>query len=184
MHVVPYYSLPPSQVWELLDDMKREGLEPDAITYNSLIHACVQCGDFPRALSLLSSMRAAGFAPNVVTFTSLIDGLGKAGRIAEAENIFKVCGFVCRRRLVVRPLPSSTVTLGLRLYGHMWSHPCHSSISWGRRGELQRQRTSSRCVGLCVGVGCFYAPFPAPLCHQALRSSGHMIFHVTYSWVM
>lgn len=86
----PYLSTHFLQVWELLEDMKREGLEPDAITYNSLVHACVRCGDFSHALLLLSSMRTAGFAPNVVTFTSLIDGLGKAGRVAEAEGIFKV----------------------------------------------------------------------------------------------
>lgn len=41
----------------LLDEMLRLGLEPDRPTYNTLINACIKCGDLDAAMKFLKEMK-------------------------------------------------------------------------------------------------------------------------------
>jgi pentatricopeptide repeat protein len=39
------------------DEMTRQGLRPDKLTYNTLISACVKSGEMEKAVQLLSDMK-------------------------------------------------------------------------------------------------------------------------------
>lgn len=47
----------PQAAVSLLDEMLCLGLEPDRLTYNTLIHACIKCGDMVAAMKFLKEMK-------------------------------------------------------------------------------------------------------------------------------
>lgn len=47
----------PLEALKLMDEMRSHNLQPQRVTFNSLILACVRGGDLKRALQLLSSMK-------------------------------------------------------------------------------------------------------------------------------
>ena len=64
-----------AQADELLDQMSEAGVQPNVVTYNTLINKHQGNGQLDRARALLDSMAASGVRPDVVTYSSLIDGL-------------------------------------------------------------------------------------------------------------
>ncbi|CAH2073203.1 unnamed protein product [Thlaspi arvense] len=85
----------------LLDEMLRLGLEPDRATYNTLIHACVKCGDLDVAMKFLKEMKEKAeeyyddcLHPDVITYTTLVKGFGDAKDLLSLQEIFlemKLC---------------------------------------------------------------------------------------------
>lgn len=47
----------PLEALKLMDEMRSHNLQPQRVTFNSLILACVRGGDLQRALKLLSAMK-------------------------------------------------------------------------------------------------------------------------------
>jgi pentatricopeptide repeat protein len=47
----------PLEALKLMDEMRSHNLQPQRVTFNSLILACVRGGDLQRALKLLSLMK-------------------------------------------------------------------------------------------------------------------------------
>lgn len=47
----------PQAAINLLDEMLRLRLEPDRLTYNTLIHACIKCGDMDVAMKFFKEMK-------------------------------------------------------------------------------------------------------------------------------
>lgn len=72
------------QADELLDQMSEAGVQPNVVTYNTLINKHQENGQHDRARALLDSMAATGVRPDVVTYSSLIDGLRCAARALAA----------------------------------------------------------------------------------------------------
>ncbi|XP_029118705.1 pentatricopeptide repeat-containing protein At5g10690 isoform X1 [Elaeis guineensis] len=65
------------------DEMLRQGLKPDKLTYNTLIFACIRHGRADIAIQLLAEMKEEaekascyGLLPDTVTYTTLLKGLG------------------------------------------------------------------------------------------------------------
>ena len=57
----------------VLQDMQRSGVQPDDVTYSTVIQACVKGGEWERALKVLAAMQRAGGRLNssmVSTFPS------------------------------------------------------------------------------------------------------------------
>ncbi|KAK9153141.1 hypothetical protein Sjap_000621 [Stephania japonica] len=72
---------------ELLQDMKVQGLEPNIITYSTLLHGLVGAGDLDGALNLLEpTITQKNINVDVITCNIIIDGLCKAGRFHDVEN--------------------------------------------------------------------------------------------------
>lgn len=73
----------------ILHRMETSGLQPDAVTYNSLINTCARAAgagsrSFQAGLMVLDRMQVAGVRPNVVTFNSLATIIA---RTAQAGDI-------------------------------------------------------------------------------------------------
>lgn len=85
----------PLEALKLMDEMRSHNLQPQRVTFNSLILACVRGGDLQRALKLLSLMKdeakrlnTSRLLPDVVTYTMLLRGL------ADARDLRGICNMV------------------------------------------------------------------------------------------
>lgn len=54
-----------------------DGLDPDVISYNSIVHACAREGDIPSAEQWFARMKVKGVEPNVITYNILMDACAK-----------------------------------------------------------------------------------------------------------
>ena len=98
--------------------MRRAGVQPNTVSYNSLLSVCERCGQAERALEVFRSMeREAGptfgyTASSLVTYNTLISACGKAGMYDQVHSIhaemqakgingdvFTMCGLItaCER---------------------------------------------------------------------------------------
>ena len=67
--------------------MKADGVEPNTVTYSTLIFALGKGGQLARAFDVLDDMEAAGCTPNVVTYASLIEACANRGQCFRAEKV-------------------------------------------------------------------------------------------------
>merc|ERR1719436_1630160 len=72
----------------LLEDMRESCVEPDIITYSTIIKGyCVE-GDVDRAFSVLEDMKGdEKFAPDEIMYNSILDGCAKQHRVDEALRV-------------------------------------------------------------------------------------------------
>merc|ERR1719428_2576737 len=72
----------------LLEEMKQGHVEPDVITYSTLVKGYCLAGDVDRAFAVLDDMKADGkFSPDEILYNSLLDGCAKQGRVDEALRL-------------------------------------------------------------------------------------------------
>ncbi|KAK1256508.1 putative pentatricopeptide repeat-containing protein [Acorus gramineus] len=78
----------PQEALSTFDRMVEEGVEPDRITFVCVLYACSQGGLVDEAWRCFSSMkRQHGVDPEEDHYACMVDLLGKAGRVAEAEEV-------------------------------------------------------------------------------------------------
>lgn len=58
----------------------RENCTPNTVTFNSLITAVAQGGQWQKAAEVFEQMQAHGCTPDVVTYTALISAFDKGGQ--------------------------------------------------------------------------------------------------------
>lgn len=76
---------------DLLEQMKRDGLEPDGFSFSSAISCCGAEGRWQEALEIMQSMREGGprTQPNRIAFTAAIASCGRAGQVDHAIDLFQ-----------------------------------------------------------------------------------------------
>lgn len=70
---------------EMTDDA---GIEPDVVSYNTLIDGCILVDDSAGALSYFNEMRARGIAPTKVSYTTLMKAFALSGQPKLANKVF------------------------------------------------------------------------------------------------
>jgi len=78
------------RVPQILEDMRAATppVEPDIVTYSTLIKGFCSSGNLDRALGLLAEMQADGkFVPDEMMYNSLLDGCAKEQRLADALRL-------------------------------------------------------------------------------------------------
>jgi len=75
---------------DLLEQMKEDGVAPDAYSYSGAISACASAGRWKEALDLLARMKKGGpkTRPNRITYTATISACGRAGEWKQALLLF------------------------------------------------------------------------------------------------
>jgi len=63
----------------LKEDMDRDRIELNLISYNSLIDVCVRCGNLSMSAVFLREMQTWNIQPDIVTFSTLIKGYCRSG---------------------------------------------------------------------------------------------------------
>jgi pentatricopeptide repeat protein len=78
------------RVPQILEDMKGSAVEPDIITYSTIVKGYCQCGDVDKAFKVLEEMKSDGkFAPDEILYNSLLDGCAKQHRVDEALRLLE-----------------------------------------------------------------------------------------------
>ncbi|KAF8657772.1 hypothetical protein HU200_059932 [Digitaria exilis] len=76
------------------DEILRQGLKPDRLTYNTIISACVKSAEIDKAIQFLEDMKEEAkresnpeLLPDAVTYTTLLKGLGNSGDLYSVLKI-------------------------------------------------------------------------------------------------
>ncbi|XP_072987232.1 pentatricopeptide repeat-containing protein At5g10690 [Typha latifolia] len=84
------------------DEILRQGLKPDKLTYNTLVSACVRSGDMDKAIQLLAEMKEEAeksncyeLFPDAITYTCLLKGL------ANCRDLISVLKIVVEMKTVL-----------------------------------------------------------------------------------
>ncbi|GAB4846989.1 hypothetical protein Ancab_026001 [Ancistrocladus abbreviatus] len=75
--------------FNLLLDMVDSGLQPDGITYLSVLSACSHAGLVEESRIVLNSMHVQGIQPSIEHYACVLDLLGRRGHLNEAYGIVK-----------------------------------------------------------------------------------------------
>lgn len=73
----------------LLDQMVKDGCQPNVVTYNRLIHSYGRANYLKEALSVFNQMQEVGCEPDRVTYCTLIDIHAKAGYLDVAMCMYE-----------------------------------------------------------------------------------------------
>ncbi|KAL6861870.1 hypothetical protein ACP4OV_017570 [Aristida adscensionis] len=78
-------------VRQLLDTMRDRGIEPDLVSFNTLINARAKSGCLAAgvALDLLHEVRQAGLRPDVITYNTLISACSHSSNLDDAVTVFE-----------------------------------------------------------------------------------------------
>ncbi|KAG7012171.1 Pentatricopeptide repeat-containing protein, partial [Cucurbita argyrosperma subsp. argyrosperma] len=75
---------------QIFDEMRKEGAEPNHITFICVLYACSQGGFIDEAWKYFSSMSADhGISPSEDHYVCMVNLLGRAGCIKEAEDLIR-----------------------------------------------------------------------------------------------
>ncbi|ESQ34906.1 hypothetical protein EUTSA_v10009547mg [Eutrema salsugineum] len=74
---------------KLLDEMVRDGCQPNTVTYNRLIHSYGRANYLNEAMNVFNQMQEAGCRPDRVTYCTLIDIHAKAGFLEIAMDMYQ-----------------------------------------------------------------------------------------------
>ncbi|KAG9456879.1 hypothetical protein H6P81_001387 [Aristolochia fimbriata] len=79
-----------SKAISIFSRLKRAGITPDIVAYNSMINVYAKAGFFREARQLLDEMRFSGpsTAPDTVSYSTLLGALVEARRFVEALSLF------------------------------------------------------------------------------------------------
>ncbi|KAK9676941.1 hypothetical protein RND81_11G111500 [Saponaria officinalis] len=78
------------RVIELFNQIEREELKPNEVTFLSLLYACSHCGLKDEGLKFLDLMvEKYGLHPSVEHYTCIVDLLGRSGDLSKAEEIIR-----------------------------------------------------------------------------------------------
>ncbi|GAV66726.1 PPR domain-containing protein/PPR_1 domain-containing protein/PPR_2 domain-containing protein [Cephalotus follicularis] len=75
---------------KLLDQMARDGCQPNVVTYNRLIHSYGRANYLNEASNVFKQMQEAGCEPDRVTYCTLIDIHAKAGFLDVAMDLYQI----------------------------------------------------------------------------------------------
>merc|ERR1719321_933524 len=77
-----------SHASDLLEDMRESCVEPDIITYSTIVKGYCLEGDVDRAFSVLEDMKSDDkFAPDEIMYNSILDGCAKQHRVDDALKL-------------------------------------------------------------------------------------------------
>merc|ERR1719258_1012149 len=75
---------------QLLEDMRASLVEPDIITYSTIVKGYCQEGDIDRAFAVLEEMKKDDkLSPDEIMYNSLLDGCAKQHRVDEALRLLE-----------------------------------------------------------------------------------------------
>ncbi|GAB4845561.1 hypothetical protein Ancab_038966 [Ancistrocladus abbreviatus] len=78
-----------NEINNLLDQMIRDGCQPNVVTYNRLIHSYGRANYLSEAVNVFYRMQTAGCQPDRVTYCTLIDIHAKAGFLDVAMYMYR-----------------------------------------------------------------------------------------------
>lgn len=65
------------------------GVEPDVVSYNTVIKGFCAMGSLDSALAMVDEMEGKGLVPDLITFNTLLDGFYGKGRFVDGEKVWR-----------------------------------------------------------------------------------------------
>uniref|UniRef100_A0A0E0DK02 Uncharacterized protein n=1 Tax=Oryza meridionalis TaxID=40149 RepID=A0A0E0DK02_9ORYZ len=96
--------------FKLFGEMIRDGLQPDHVTYISILSACSHCGLVEKGKFYWFCMMTDGIVPGFKHYTSMVSLLGRAGLLDEAVDLMMKSPFAKKCPELWRILLSSCIT--------------------------------------------------------------------------
>lgn len=87
-------------------------IEPDSVSYNTMVKAFCEMGSFDSAVSMIQDMEKKGVKPDVITFNTILDCLYGNKRFSDAEKIW---GQMVEKNIVPNIRSYNAKLLGLAL---------------------------------------------------------------------
>merc|ERR1719389_882372 len=79
-----------NKVPQILEDMRESSVEPDIITYSTIVKGYCAEGDVDRAFKVLEDMKGdEKFAPDEIMYNSILDGCAKQHRVDDALKVLE-----------------------------------------------------------------------------------------------
>ncbi|KAJ4712238.1 Pentatricopeptide repeat-containing protein [Melia azedarach] len=79
--------------WEgllgLFAEMRHEGIQPDIVTYNTLLSACGSRGLGDEAEMVFRTMNDGGVLPDITTYSYLVETFGKLGKLEKVSELLR-----------------------------------------------------------------------------------------------
>ncbi|KAG0171247.1 hypothetical protein DFQ28_001120 [Apophysomyces sp. BC1034] len=129
----------------IFDEMAKHQIQPDLVSYNTLIHIASQVSDMRTAQRLYHDMVAHGIRPDAYTYSTLIHSMGKMGDVPSIERLL----------IQIREsgVANNTITWNavMASYAHngvldkaesMFGQMCDALAQWRR--PARRRRTKGR----------------------------------------
>lgn len=79
---------PVEEAFELFHKMEREGVQPDRVTFLSVLKACTSLSALEQGKQIHAHVRRAGFDSDIFVASTLLDMYAKCGSVEEAREIF------------------------------------------------------------------------------------------------
>ncbi|KAL2528439.1 Pentatricopeptide repeat-containing protein [Forsythia ovata] len=96
----------------VLDEMLRQGMRPDQVTFISLLAACSHCGLVDKGKYFWNYMKENDLKPGPKHYSCIISMLSRAGLLEEAEEMITESPLLDNRLELWRTLLSSCITNG------------------------------------------------------------------------
>ncbi|VFQ60165.1 unnamed protein product [Cuscuta campestris] len=79
-----------TKVQELIGLMRKQGCDPDLVSFNTLINARLKSGPMTPnfAIELLDEVKSSGLRPDIITYNTLISACSRHSNLKEAVNVF------------------------------------------------------------------------------------------------
>merc|ERR1719464_1880801 len=74
------------QYWQRMEEV---GLEPNLVSYNTVINACAILGEASKAVTWLACMTEKGITPDLVTYSTLCKAFAREGKADVVEDIMR-----------------------------------------------------------------------------------------------
>ena len=133
------------EAYELFLQMKREGFKPDAITYMSILNACVSAGALEWVKEVHTHAREAGFESDVRVGNALVHMYAKCGSIDDARLAFD--------KMEERDVVTWTVMIG-GLAEHGCGHEAYELfLQMKREGFKPNAITYMSILNACASAG-------------------------------
>ncbi|KAL0561452.1 hypothetical protein IC582_001880 [Cucumis melo] len=73
--------------WELFDKLSKEGIQPDAMAYTSMIHGFCKEGQVDKANILFQKMEENGCSPDLITYSILMRGFFESNKLEKVVQL-------------------------------------------------------------------------------------------------
>ena len=88
-------------------DLRKQGLQPSAMTYTALLNACAKAGQLKVARKLFATMHSLQLEPTVQAYTALMDACVNRATPESYKEAFRVRGSAAEVQL--NPLQGSSL---------------------------------------------------------------------------
>ncbi|CAL5388089.1 unnamed protein product [Camellia sinensis] len=102
------------QAIDLFEEMKKERVRPDGITFLGVLSSCRHGGLVEQGRFYLNSMVEFGFEPEVEHYSCIVDLLGRAGEIEESQE------FIKKMHVDPNAIIWGSLLSSCRLHGNVW----------------------------------------------------------------